>query len=81
MGLLLLKQSAEEGYAPALLELGELYDNSGKIPSDPALAFANVSAAADLGLPQAVTKLGTLYDKGPSEPPSYPTVESGLFLV
>ena len=60
----LLKKSANAGYAPAELLLGDIYANGQGVPKAPAEALKWYRKAADQGNPDAQRRLGVMYLNG-----------------
>jgi TPR repeat protein len=63
-GLQLLQDSAEKGYAPAMVYLGEIYENGQYIPTNYDLAFHWLSWAAAAGDADGELQLGGCYFYG-----------------
>jgi TPR repeat protein len=67
----LLKPLAEQGYASAQANLGNMYANGRGVPQDDAEAVKWYSKAAEQGVAQAQFNLGVMYARGEGVPRDY----------
>ena len=65
------RKAADQGYAPAQLNLGLVYDQGDGIPADPNRAFKWYRLAAEQGLAEAQMNLGYLFGTGRGAPQDY----------
>lgn len=63
-GVSWFRKAADQGYAPAQLNLGKMYKSGSGISQDYAQAAGWIRKAADQGLAEAQILLGLLYDEG-----------------